>query len=108
MEYISIDGYVYFLIRQEDYLWDSSSCHVFNALDTWRVPIGCASDEASLRLPRPFILYIMGALILIFPISFLLIFERETVALNFINLFSNYVTYCIAALEAAPPRKTTY
>ena len=103
MEYISVGGYVYiyiyfffFFIKREDYLWDSSSCRAFNALDTWRVPIGCASDEALLRLPRPFIPYIMGALFLIFPISFLLIFERETVA------------YCIAALEAASPRKTTY
>ena len=92
MEYISIDGYVYFLTRREDHLWDSSSCRTFNALDTWRVPIGCASDEASLRLPRPFISYIMGALLLISPISFLLIFEKETVALNFISLFFNYVT----------------
>ena len=51
----------------------------------------------------------MGALLLIFPISLLLIFERETVAaLSFVNLFSNYVTYCIAALEAAPSRKTIY
>ena len=108
MEYISVGGYVYFLTRREDHLWDSSSCRAFNALDMWRVPIGCASDEASLRLPPPFIPYIMGALLLIFPISFLLIFERENVALSFINLFSNYVTYCIAALEAAPPRKTTY
>ena len=108
MEYISVSGYVYFLIKREDYLWDSSSCRAFNALDTWRVPIGCTSDEASLRLPRPFIPYIMEALLLIFPISFLLIFERETVALNFVNLFSNYVTYCIAALKAASPRKTTY
>ena len=108
MEYISVSGNVYFLIRWEYYLWDSSSCCAFIALDTWRVPIGCASDEALLRLPRLFIPYIMGALLLIFPISFLLIFERETVALNFVNLFSNYVTYCIAALEAASPRKTTY
>ena len=108
MEYISVGGYVYFLTRREDHLWDSSSCRAFNALDMWRVPIGCASDEASLRLPRPFIPYIIGALLLIFPISLLLIFERENVALSFINLFSNYVTYCIAALEAAPPRKTTY
>ena len=108
MEYISVGGYVYFLIRREDYLWDSSSCRAFNALDMWRAPIGCASDEASLRLLCPFIPYIMGPLLLIFPISFLLIFERETIALNFVNLFSNYVTYCIAALEAASPRKTTY
>ena len=108
MEYISVGGYVYFLIKREDYLWDSSSCRTFNALNTWRVPISCASDEASLCLPRPFIPYIMGALLLIFPISFLLIFERETVALNFVNLFSKYVTYCIAALEAASPRKTSY
>ena len=108
MEYISVGGYVYFLTRREDHLWDSSSCRAFNALDMWRVPIGCASDEASLRLPHPFISYIMGALLLIFPISFLLIFERETVTLSFVNLFSNCVTYCIAALEAAPLRKTAY
>ena len=101
---------MYFFLDQAGKLlmWDSSSYRAFNALDTWRVPIGCASDEASLHLPRPFILYIMGALLLVFPISFLLIFERETVALRFVNLFSNCVTYCIATLEAAPPRKTTY
>ena len=82
----------FFLIRRENYLWDSSSCRAFNALDTWRVPIGCASDEVSLRLPRPFIPSIMGALLLISTISFLLIFEKETVALNFVSLFFNYVT----------------
>ena len=92
MEYISVGGHVYFWIRREKYLWDSSSCRAFNALDTWRVPIGHASDEASLRLPRPFIPYIMGALLLISTISFLLIFEKETVALNFVTLFFNYVT----------------
>ena len=92
MEYISVGGHVYFWIRRENYLWDSSSCRAFNALDTWRVPIGHASDEASLRLPRPFIPYIMGALLLISTISFLLIFEKETVALNFVTLFFNYVT----------------
>ena len=89
-------------------MWDSSSYRAFNALDTWRVPIGCASDEASLRLPRPFIPYIMGALLLISTISFLLIFEKETVALNFVTLFFNYVTWCIAALEVASPRKITH
>ena len=31
---------------------------VFNALDRWLVPIGSASDEASLRIPRPFFPYI--------------------------------------------------
>ena len=81
MEYISVSGYVFFfffLIRREDYLWDSSSCRTFNDLDTWRGPIGCASDEALLRLPRPFIPYIMGALLLIFPISFLAdLWERD-------------------------------
>ena len=101
-------GHVYFWIRRENYLWDSSSCRAFNALDTWRVPIGHASDEASLRLPRPFIPYIMGALLLISTISFLLIFEKETVALNFVTLFFNYVTWCIAALEVASPRKITH
>ena len=108
MEYISVGGHVYFLIRRENYLWDSSSCRAFNALDTWRVTIGRASDEASLRLPRPFIPYIMGALLLISTISFLLIFEKETVALNFVTLFFNYVTWCIAALEVASPRKITH
>ena len=108
MEYISVGGHVYFLIRRENYLWDSSSCRAFNALDTWRVTIGRASDEASLRLPRPFIPYIMGALLLFSTISFLLIFEKETVALNFVTLFFNYVTWCIAALEVASPRKITH
>ena len=108
MEYIFVGGHVFFEQAGKLLMWDSSSYRAFNALDTWRVPIGCASDKASLCLPRPFIPYIMGALLLIFPISFLLIFERETVALSFVNLFSNYVTYCIAALEAASPRKTTY
>ena len=92
MEYISVAGHVFFLSRRENHLWDSSSYRAFNALDTWRVPIGRASDEASLRLPRPFIPYIMGALLLISPISFLLIFEKETIALNFVSLFFNSVT----------------
>ena len=108
MEYISVGGHVYFWIRRENYLWDSSSCRAFNALDTWRVPIGHASDEASLRLPRPFIPYIMGALLLISTISFLLIFEKEIIALNFVTLFFNYVIWCIAALEVASPRKITH
>ena len=109
MEYISIGGHVFFLDQAGQLLmWDSSSCRAFNALDTWRVPIGCASNNASLRLLRPFIPYIMGALLLISPISFLLIFEKETVALNFVSLFFNYVTWCIAALEAASPRKITH
>ena len=39
-------------------------------MDTWCFPSGYAPDEASLRLPRLFILYIMGALPLISTISF--------------------------------------
>ena len=62
-------------------------------------PLAVLLTRASLRLLRPFILYIMEALILISPISFLLIFEKETVTLNFVSLFLNSVTWCIAALE---------
>ena len=69
--------------------WVASSCRAFNALDTWWFPIGYAPDEASLRLLRLFIPYIMGALPLISTISFLLIFERETVALSFVDLLPN-------------------
>ena len=92
MEYIFVDGHVFFEQAGKLLMWVSSSCRAFNALDMWRVPIGRASDEASLRLPRPFISYIMGALLLFSTISFLLIFEKETVALNFVTLFFNYVT----------------
>ena len=35
-------------------MWDSSSCRVFNALDTWRVPIGFASDEGVASSSAPF------------------------------------------------------
>ena len=92
MEYIFVGGHVFFEQAGKLLMWDSSSYRAFNALDMWRVPIGCASDEALLRLPHPFIPYIMGALLLISPISFLLIFEKETVALNFVSLFLNSVT----------------
>ena len=89
MECISVGVYVYFLLGGKIIKWVASSCREFNALDTWWFPIGYAPDEASLRLPRLFILYIMGALPLISTISFLLIFERETVALSFVDLLSN-------------------
>ena len=71
-------------------------------------PLAVLLTRVSLRLPHPFIPYIMGALLLISTISFLLIFEKETVALNFVTLFFNYVTWCIAALEVASPRKITH
>ena len=89
MECISIGVYVYFWLGGKIIKWVASSCRAFNALDTWWFPIGYAPDEASLRLPRLFIPYIMGALPLISTISFLLIFERETIALSFVDLLSN-------------------
>ena len=84
----SVFMYIFWLGRKI-IKWVASSCRAFNALDTWWFPIGCAPDEASLCLPCLFIPYIMGALPLISTISFLLIFERETVALSFVDLLSN-------------------
>ena len=98
-----------FLSGQENYL-----CGIPRAaahLMLWtrgEFPLAVLLTRASLRFPRPFIPYIMGALLLISTISFLLIFEKETVALNFVTLFFNYVTWCIAALEVASPRKITH
>ena len=51
--------------------WAASSRRAFNALDTWCFPIGCAPDEASLRLLRLFAPYIMGVPPFISTISFL-------------------------------------
>ena len=54
MEYISIDGHVFFEQAGKLLMWDSLSCCAFNALDTWRVPIGFASDEGVASSFAPF------------------------------------------------------
>ena len=58
--------------------------------------------RASLRLPRRSIPYISSISSSFFTISFLLIFERETVALIFVNatFTSVYVNLSVAILEA--------
>ena len=58
------------------FTWDSSSRRAFNALDTWQVPIGFASDEGIASSSAPFYSIYKGVF-LISPISSLLIFERE-------------------------------
>ena len=100
--------YVHFWLGGKIIKWVTSSCRAFNALDTWWFPIGYAPDEASLRLLRLLVPYIIGVLPLISTISFLLIFERETVALSFLTCCPIYVCYCIAALRSVPSRKTIY
>ena len=93
MEYISVDGHVFFLSRRENYLCGIP--RVAAHLMLWtrgEFPLALLLTRASLRLPHPFIPYIMGALLLISLISFLLIFEKEIVALNFVSLFLNSVT----------------
>ena len=59
------------------FTWDSSSRRALNALDTWRVPIGFASDEGVASSSTPFQSIYKGVLLLISSISPLLIFERE-------------------------------
>ena len=84
---------MFFLSRQENYLcgipWAAAHLLLWTC---GGFPLALLLTRASLRLLRPFIPYIMGALLLISPISFLLIFEKETVALNFVRLFHNSVT----------------
>ena len=94
MEYISVGGHVFFFLsRRENNLYGIPRAVAHLILWTrGEFPLAVLLMRASLRLPRPFISYIMGALLLISPISFLLIFEKETVALNFVSLFLNSVT----------------
>ena len=54
MEYISVDGHVFFKQAGKLLMWDSLSCCAFNALDMWRVPIGFASDEGVATSYAPF------------------------------------------------------
>ena len=92
MEYIFVGGHVFFEQAGKLLMWDTSS---YRALMLWtggEFLLALLLTRASLRLPRSFIPYIMGALLLISPISFLLIFEKEIVALNFVSLFLNFVT----------------
>ena len=78
--------------------WENYLCGIPRAaahLMLWtrgEFPLAVLLTRASLRFPRPFIPYIMGALLLISLISFLLIFKKETIALNFVSLFFNSVT----------------
>ena len=84
---------VFFLSRRENYLCGTPRATAHLMLWTrGEFLLAVLLTMASLRLPCPFILYIMGALLLISPISFLLIFEKETVTLNFVSLFFNSVT----------------
>ena len=84
--------------------WVSSSRRVFNALDRWLVFIGFASDEASLRLPRPFIPYINSTSPSFSSISILLIFERETVA----HFSSSLLLSAYPSLSLKPSRGPLY
>ena len=45
MEFMFLLIVMFFKQKGKLFTWDSSSCRAFNALDTWRVPIGFASDE---------------------------------------------------------------
>ena len=94
MEYIFVSGHVFFFLsKRENHLCGIPRAAAHLMLWTHgEFPLAVLLTRASLRLPRPFILYIMGALLLISPISFLLIFENETIALNFVSLFFNSVT----------------
>ena len=84
---------VFFLSRRENYLCGTPRATAHLMLWTrGEFLLAVLLTMASLRLPCPFILYIMGALLLISPISFLLIFEKEIIALNFVSLFLNSVT----------------
>ena len=78
------------------FTWVSSSRRAFNVLDRWRVLIGFASDKGAASSSAPFYSIYKWHLLLIFSISSLLIFERETVALNFVN--SSFTS--VAILEA--------
>ena len=94
MEYISVGGHVFFFLsRRENNLYGIPRAVAHLMLWTrGEFPLAVLLTRVSLRLPHPFIPYIMGALLLISPILFSLIFEKETVALNFVSLFFNSVT----------------
>ena len=68
------------LEKREDYLEDSSSRDTFNALYTCRASVGPVSDKGvTLSSARFFSLYIWR-ISLIFSISSLLIFDRESLS----------------------------
>ena len=54
MEYISVMCFSFLERAGKLLMWNSLSCRAFNALDTWRVPIGCASDEGVTSSSAPF------------------------------------------------------
>ena len=77
---------------------------VFNASDTWLVPIGSASDEASLRLPRLFFPYINSTSSSFFTISTLLSVWKETVA----QLSPDFLPLAHMSLSLEPSRGPSY
>ena len=64
--------------KQEDHLGDSLSCDTFNAQDTCRASVGPVSDEGVASSSTRFSFLYIWRIFLIFSISSLLIFERES------------------------------
>ena len=87
------------------FTWVSSSRRALNALDRWHVLIGFASDEGVASSSAPFYPIYRWHLLLIFSLSSLLIFGRETVALIFVNSTFTSVSLSVAILEAVLLRK---
>ena len=64
--------------KREDYLEDSSGYDTFNALHTCRASVGPVSDEGVTSSSTRFFSLYIWCISLIFSISSLLIFERES------------------------------
>ena len=94
--------------KREDYLKDSSSRNIFNALDTCRATVGPVSNEGVTSSSTHFSLYISRIFLSLYivhpPHSLYFILadfrERKPVAFDFVNPSFTSITLSIVILKA--------